>query len=226
MRPEMPAGSLEPMRPDPCVKGARPSVVAHFQCAPSRSTPAFGSGHLDLQISRPALRPHVLRLSLPARWCSELVAGGWMAADYPTDKIRNVVLLGHSHDGKTTLAEAMLFASGAVPRQGSTDQQTATMDFEPEEQRRKISINLGVGFAEHGGFKINILDAPGFFDFTGQVLSGLRAAEGAVVVVGASGQLAVGTEIAWEHCNRTSKPRIVVVNKLDKEHSDFYGAVG
>ncbi len=149
-----------------------------------------------------------------------------MAADYPTEKIRNVVLLGHSHDGKTTLAEAMLFASGAVPRLGSTDQQTATMDFEPEEQRRKISINLGVGFAEHGGFKINILDAPGFFDFTGQVLSGLRVAEGAVVVVGPNSHLAVGAEIAWEHCNRTNKPRIVVVNKLDKEHSDFYGAVG
>jgi len=148
-----------------------------------------------------------------------------MATDYPPDKIRNVVLLGHSHDGKTTLSEAMLFASGAIPRLGSPDQQTATMDFEPEEQRRKISINLGVGFAEHNGFKINILDAPGFFDFTGQVLSGLRAAEGAVVVVGPNDHLAVGTEIAWELCNRTSKPRIVVVNKLDKEHSDFYGAV-
>jgi len=148
-----------------------------------------------------------------------------MAADYPTEKIRNVVLLGHSHDGKTALAEAMLFASGAIPRLGSPDQQTATMDFEPEEQRRKISINLGVGFAEHAGFKINILDAPGFFDFAGQALSGLRAAEGAVVVVGPSGQMAVGTEIAWELCNRTDKPRLVVVNKLDKEHSDFYGAV-
>src|SRR5690348_5101861 len=123
------------------------------------------------------------------------------------------------------LAEAMLFASGAVARLGSPDQQTATMDFEPEEQRRKISINLGAGFAEHGGFKINILDAPGFFDFAGQVLSGLRAAEGAVVVVGPTAQLAVGTEISWEHCNRTNKPRLVVVNKLDKEHSDFYGAV-
>ena len=149
-----------------------------------------------------------------------------MAADYTPDKIRNVVLLGHSHDGKTTLAEAMLFASGAIARLGSPDQQTAAMDFEPEEHRRKISINLGVGFAEHAGFKINILDAPGFFDFAGQVLSGLRATEGAVVVVGPSEHLAVGTEVAWEHCNRTSKPRIVVVNKLDKEHSDFYGAVG
>jgi len=148
-----------------------------------------------------------------------------MASDYAPDKIRNVVLLGHSHDGKTMLSEAMLFASGSVPRMGSPDSSTATTDFEPEEQKRKISINLGVAFAEHNGFKINILDAPGFFDFAGQVVSGLRAAEGAVVVVGPSSQLAVGTEIAWEHCNRTSKPRIVVVNKLDKENSDFYGAV-
>src|ERR1700682_2606968 len=148
-----------------------------------------------------------------------------MAAEFAPDKIRNIVLLGHSHDGKTTLAEAMLFASGTIARMGSTDQATATLDFEPEEHKRKISINLGVAFAEHNGYKINILDAPGFFDFAGQVLSGLRAAEGAVVVVGAGGQLAVGTEVAWEHCNRTDKPRIVVVNKLDKENSDFYGVV-
>jgi len=100
-----------------------------------------------------------------------------MATEYAPDKIRNVVLLGHSHDGKTTLAEAMLFASGAVPRMGSPDQSTATTDFEPEEQKRKISINLGVAFAEHNGYKINILDAPGFFDFAGQVVSGLRAAQ-------------------------------------------------
>src|SRR3989442_1354548 len=148
-----------------------------------------------------------------------------MAAEFAPDKIRNVVLLGHSHDGKTTLAESMLFASGSIARMGSTDQATATMDFEPEEHKKKISINLGVGFAEHNGYKINILDAPGFFDFAGQVISGLRAAEGAVVVVGPTSQLAVGTEVAWEHCNRTNKPRIVVVNKLDKENSDFYGAV-
>src|SRR3981081_3624115 len=148
-----------------------------------------------------------------------------MAAELAPDKIRNIVLLGHSHDGKTTLAEAMLFASGSIARMGSPDLATATMDFEPEEHKRKISISLGVAFAEHNGFKINLLDAPGFFDFAGQVLSGLRAAEGAVVVVGPGGQLPVGTEIAWEHCNRTSKPRIVVINKLDKENSDFYGAV-
>jgi elongation factor G len=148
-----------------------------------------------------------------------------MTTEYSPDKIRNVVLLGHSHDGKTTLAEAMLFASGSIARMGSPDQSTAAMDFDPEEQKRRISINLGVGYAEHNGYKINILDGPGFFDFAGQVLSGLRAAEGAVVVVGPGAQLPVGTEIAWEHCNRTNKPRIVVVNKLDKENSDFYGAV-
>src|SRR6202140_2554196 len=148
-----------------------------------------------------------------------------MATEYAPDKIRNVVLLGHSHDGKTMLAEAMLFASGSIARMGAPDQSTATTDFEPEEQKRKISINLGVAFAEHNGYKINILDAPGFFDFAGQVLSGLRVADGAVVVVGAGSQRAVGTEVAWEICNRTSKPRIVVVNKLDKENSDFYGAV-
>ena len=148
-----------------------------------------------------------------------------MATAYAPDKIRNVVLLGHSHDGKTMLAEAMLFASGAIARMGSPDQSTATTDSEPEEHKRKISINLGVAFAEHNGFKINILDAPGFFDFAGQVASGLRAAEGAVVVAGPTAHMAVGTEIAWEQCNRTRKPRIVVVNKLDKENSDFYGAV-
>src|ERR1700730_14935953 len=148
-----------------------------------------------------------------------------MAAEYTPDKIRNLVLLGHSHDGKTTLAEAMLFASGGLARMGATDQSTAAMDFEPEEHKRKISINLGVAFAEHNGFKINILDAPGFLDFAGQALSGLRAAEGAVVVVGPSGQLPVGTEIAWELCNRPDKPRLVVLNKLAKENSDCYGAV-
>src|SRR5258708_14888998 len=119
-----------------------------------------------------------------------------MATEYAADKIRTVVLLGHSHDGKTMLAEAMLFASGTIQRMGAPDQATATTDFEPEEQKRKISINLGVAFAEHNGYKINILDAPGFFDFAGQALSGLREAEGAVVVGGAGSQLAVRAEHA------------------------------
>jgi elongation factor G len=174
-------------------------------------------------IPKPTSSQSGLRLDAGCLQQGEL--GGWMTTEYASDKIRNVVLLGHSHDGKTMLAEAMLFASGTIARMGAPDQSTATTDFEPEEQKRKISINLGVAFAEHNGYKINILDAPGFFDFAGQVLSGLRVADSAIVVVGAGPQLAVGTEVAWEQCNRTNKPRIVVVNKLDKENSDFYGAV-
>src|SRR6202171_3125210 len=114
-----------------------------------------------------------------------------MATEYASDKIRNVVLLGHSHDGKTMLAEAMLFASGSIARMGAPDQSTATLDFEPEEHKHKISINLGVGFAEHNGYKNNILDAPGFLDFAGQVHSGLRVAEGAVVAGGDGAPLSV-----------------------------------
>src|SRR5260370_7098524 len=129
-----------------------------------------------------------------------------MATEYASDKIRNVVLLGHSHDGKTMLAEAMLFASGTIPRLGAPDQSTATTDFEPEEHKRKISINLGVAFAEHNGYKINILDAPGFLDFAGQVFSGLRVAEGALVVVGPASHLPVATQVACEQSHPTTKP--------------------
>ena len=144
---------------------------------------------------------------------------------YGPDKIRNVVMVGHSHEGKTTLAEAMLFATGALTRMGATDQGTAALDFEPEEQKRTISINLGLAHVEHNGFKVNILDAPGFFDFSGQVAAGLRAAEGALVVVAANPNLSVGTEVSWEQLNRARKPRLVVINKLDKENSDFFGAL-
>ena len=146
---------------------------------------------------------------------------------YAPDKIRNVALLGHSHDGKTALAEAMMHVAGSIPRLGSTDAGTSTMDFEPEETRRKISIGLGVGFLEHSGHKINLLDAPGFFDFVGQVMSAERAADAALIVVSATAAagMAVGTEIAWEQSSRDSKPRLVVINKMDKENADFFGTV-
>src|SRR2546430_3755615 len=144
---------------------------------------------------------------------------------YGPDRIRNVAIVGHSHEGKTTLAEAMMFAAGALPRMGATEAGTAALDFEPEEQKRKISINLAIGHLEQDGCKINLLDTPGFFDFAGQVDSALAAAEGSLVVVGASPQLSVGTEIAWERLNRNSRARLVVVNKMDKDHADFFGAL-
>ena len=144
---------------------------------------------------------------------------------YGSDRIRNVAVLGHSHDGKTTLAEAMLFAAGATPRMGSTDAGSSTLDFDPEEQRRRISINLSIAHLEHEGYKVNLLDTPGFFDFSGQVRSALAAADGALVVVSPSSQLAVGTEVSWQELNRRQTPRLVVVNKMDKEHADFFGAL-
>ncbi len=119
----------------------------------------------------------------------------------------------------------MLHTVGATPRLGSPDAGTSVLDFEPEETRRKISINLGVAHLEHGDVKINLLDTPGFFDFVGQVESALKVAEGAAVVVSANSGVAVGTEVAWEHCNQSSKPRLVVVNKMDKENADFFGVV-
>ena len=141
------------------------------------------------------------------------------------DKIRNIAILGHSHEGKTTLAEALLHVGGSLSRLGSTDAGTSALDFEPEESRRKISIAAGAGHLEHDGHKVNLLDTPGFFDFAGQVVTALRAVEGALIVVSANSALAVGTEIAWEHCNRDSKPRLVVVNKMDKENADFFAVV-
>src|SRR5438094_4512732 len=84
---------------------------------------------------------------------------------YGPDKIRNVAILGHSHEGKTTLAEGLLHATGTIARMGATDAGTATMDFEPEEVRRRMSIGLGVAWVEHNGCKVNLVDTPGFFDF-------------------------------------------------------------
>ena len=144
---------------------------------------------------------------------------------YGPDKIRNVAFLGHSHDGKTTLAEAMLFTGGGVPRMGSTDSGSSVLDFEPEEHKRRISINLGLAHLEYEGFKVNVLDTPGFLDFAGQVRSALAAADGALLVVSPSQQLAVGTEVAWQQLSQRQKPRLVVVNKMDKENADFFGAL-
>jgi elongation factor G len=144
---------------------------------------------------------------------------------YGPEKIRNVAILGHSHEGKTTLAEAMLFVTGAVGRMGSTDAGSTVLDFEPEEHKRSISINLAVAHVEQDGFKVNLLDTPGFFDFAGQVASALAAAESALVVVSASGPLSVGTEVAWERLTQDQKPRLVVVNKMDKENGDYFAAL-
>ncbi|MHB1575791.1 MAG: elongation factor G [Candidatus Dormibacteria bacterium] len=139
----------------------------------------------------------------------------------------NVAILGHSHDGKTTLAEALLFAAGAVPRLGSTDQGTAALDYEPEEQHRHISVQLGVATLDFQGRSLTLLDCPGFQDFQSEVVAALAVADAALVVVSATaaGQLAVGTEAAWRSLAERQLPRIVVLGKLDKEHADYQGTM-
>jgi elongation factor G len=135
----------------------------------------------------------------------------------------NVAILGHSHDGKTTLAEALLFAAGASPRLGSTDQGTALLDYEPEEQRRHISVQVGVAHLKWRDSELALLDTPGFQDFEGEVLEALAVADAALVVVAATsgGQLPVGAETSWDLLAERGLPRLIVITKLDKEHADF-----
>ncbi|HEY0492222.1 MAG TPA: GTP-binding protein, partial [Candidatus Dormibacteraeota bacterium] len=141
------------------------------------------------------------------------------------DKIRNVALLGHSHEGKTSLAEAMLYAGGGIERLGRPEAGTTTFDFEPEEIKRKISIGTAVAHLTWKEHKINLLDTPGFQDFVGDVHGALRAAEGALLVVGAATGAVVGTELAWAQLRTTSTPTLVIVNKMDKENADYWKAV-
>lgn len=141
------------------------------------------------------------------------------------DKIRNVAVIAHGGAGKTTLAEAVLFAGGGLARMGSVHDGTSAMDYAENEKRRQISINLGVGHCDWHGVKLNILDCPGYADFYGDVRAGLRVADGAVVVVSAPAGVEVGTELVWQHLERHGVPRIIAISKLDKEHADFRGCL-
>jgi elongation factor G len=141
------------------------------------------------------------------------------------DRIRTVAVVGHSHDGKTTLCEALLHTAGATQRLGSTDQGTSILDFEPEEQRRSISIGAAVAHCEWQGTVVNLIDAPGFQDFAGEVASALAGADAAVLVVGATGTVPVGAELAWEMITAAGLPCLVVVNRMDRENASFEATV-
>ena len=135
--------------------------------------------------------------------------------------IRNIALIGHSGEGKTTLAEAILYNTRAIDRQGRTDDGNTTMDFDAEEIARKISISLAVANCNYKGVKINLIDVPGYFDFESEMLMALSAADSAVIVTSASGTLTVGTEKALEYCLQNKIPAIIFVNGVDKENSSF-----
>jgi elongation factor G len=137
------------------------------------------------------------------------------------DNIRNLVLLGHSGAGKTSLSEAMLFAAGAINRLGKVDDGTSTSDYDPAEAKRRISINLSVLPLQWKGTKINLLDAPGYSDFVAEIKAGLRVSESAIVVVSATAGVEVGTELAWEYSEEAKLPHLLFVNKMDRENADF-----
>jgi len=146
--------------------------------------------------------------------------------DYPTEKIRNLVLIGHGGTGKTSLAEAALFVSGAINRMGKVEEGTTTSDFDPDEVKRKVSINASVLPLEWKDHKINLIDAPGYADFIGDACSGLAAADAAAIVVCAASGVQVGTEQAWEMASRRGIPRAVVINRMDRENANFADALG
>ena len=142
---------------------------------------------------------------------------------FDTDSIRNVALIGHSGAGKTSLAEAMMFEAKTIDRLGKVDDGSSTMDYDDEEIKRKISISLSLGYAIYRNTKINILDAPGFFDFEGEMIAALHAADSAVVVTSATGSITVGTEKALELCQEKKVSALIFVNAVDKDNSDFLG---
>ncbi len=146
-------------------------------------------------------------------------------AKFKTDQIRNVALLGHGGAGKTTLAEALLFKTGAISRMGRVEDGSTVSDWDAEEHRRGISINLAVVPVEFENLKLNLIDAPGYQDFVGEVISALFAAEAGLVVVDAVSGCQVGTELAYDRLRDLEKPRIVFVNRMDRENANFTNAV-
>ncbi len=140
---------------------------------------------------------------------------------YRTDEIRNVVLLGHGGCGKTSLAEAMAYVSGAVNRMGKVTDGNTISDFDKEEQKREFSISTALIPIEWEKAKINVLDTPGYFDFVGEVEEAVSAADAAVIVVSGKAGVEVGTEKAWELCDKYSLPRMIYVTEMDVDDASF-----
>ena len=140
---------------------------------------------------------------------------------FTTDRIRNVVLLGHGGAGKTSLVEAMAYLSGITSRMGKIEDGNTVSDYGKEEQKRKISISTSVIPIEWEGYKINILDTPGFFDFTGEVEEALSAAGAVIIVVNGKAGVEVGTRKAWELCEKYKLPRMIYVSNMDVDNASF-----
>ena len=140
---------------------------------------------------------------------------------YATENLRNVVLISHEGAGKTSLVEAALFDTGVTSRLGRVEEGTTVSDFEPDERERKISLSTAVVPLEWRDCKINVLDTPGYQDFIGEIRGALRVADAAILVIDASAGVEVGTEMAWGYAGEHDLPRMVFVNRLDREYTDF-----
>ena len=141
--------------------------------------------------------------------------------EYTTEKIRNVVVLGHGGAGKTTLIDALCYAAGSSRRKGSVSEGHALTMYTEEEANHGISLQCTPAFCEHAGSKINLLDTPGFMDFVGETMAAVRVADSAVIVVSATSGVEVGTETVWEHTESRDLPRLFFVSMMDKEHASF-----
>ncbi len=141
--------------------------------------------------------------------------------EYTTDRVRNVAVLGHGSSGKTSLVDALCFVAGTSTRHGSVDDGTSLTMYSPEEHAHEISIQMTPAYAEHMGTKINLLDTPGYLDFTGETLAAVRVADAAIIVVSATSGVEVGTERVWEYCETRGIPRVFFVSMMDKDHADF-----
>ena len=137
------------------------------------------------------------------------------------DKIRNVVLVGHTGSGKTTLVEALLVASGTIGRAGRVEDGSTVSDFDEAEHRQQRSVSLALAPLEWQGVKVNLLDTPGYADFVADLRAGLRAADAALFVVSAVDGVDGSTRLLWEECAAVGMPRAVVVTKLDHQRADF-----
>ena len=134
--------------------------------------------------------------------------------NYTAENLRNIAIIGHGSEGKTTLTEAMLYQAGLIDRMGRVEDGTTTTDYDPEEIKRQISISTAFAPVEWKGCKINLIDVPGYFDFAGEMVQAMRLADAALIVVGAVSGVAVGTEKAWEMCSKDHKPRMIFVNQI------------
>ena len=146
-------------------------------------------------------------------------------ADFSTDRIRNVTILGHGSSGKTSLVEALLYNGGGTSRVGRVEDGSTVSDWDEEEQRRGISINLAVVPVAFQDTKLNLVDTPGYLDFVGEVISGLSVSEAGLVLLDSVAGVEVGTELAWEQLDAVEKPRMIFINKMDRENANFDNAL-